>query len=90
MNFPSGCVNGSRSGVVAAGKRVGDRRLRAYVPSRYAIGMGLFQTTERSRILSLLPARAGNLLRDRDAVPQRRGYDGGASRGLRSPITSPT
>ena len=55
-----------------------DRRLRAYVPSRYAISYGgLFQTTERSRILSLLPARAGDLLRDRDAVPRRRGYDGG-------------
>jgi len=55
-----------------------DRRLRAYVPSRYAISYGgLFQKTERSRILSLLPARAGDLLRDRDAVPRRRGYDGG-------------
>jgi hypothetical protein len=55
-----------------------DRRLRAYVPSRYAVSYGgLFQTTERSRILSLLPARAGDLLRDRDAVPRRRGYDGG-------------
>jgi hypothetical protein len=55
-----------------------DRRLRAYVPSKYAISYGgLFQTTERSRILSLLPARAGDLLRDRYAVPRPRGYDGG-------------
>ena len=55
-----------------------DRRLRPYVPSRYAVSYGgLFQTTERSRILSLLPARAGDLLRDRDAVPRRHGYDGG-------------
>ncbi len=55
-----------------------DRRLRAYVPSMYAVRYGgLFQTTERSRILSLLPARAGDLLDDRDAVPRRRGYDGG-------------
>ena len=55
-----------------------DRRLRPYVPSRYAVSYGgQFQTTERSRILSLLPARAGDLLRDRDAVPRRRGYDGG-------------
>jgi hypothetical protein len=48
------------------------------VPSRYAVSYGgQFQTTERSRILSLLPARVGDLLRDRDAVPRRRGYDGG-------------
>jgi hypothetical protein len=55
-----------------------DRRLRPYVPSRYKVSYGgLFQTTERARILSLLPARAGDLLRDRDAAPRRRGYDGG-------------
>ena len=55
-----------------------DRRLRPYVPSMYAVGYGgLFQTTERSRILSLLPAPAEDLLRDQDAVPRRRGYDGG-------------
>jgi hypothetical protein len=55
-----------------------DRRLRPYVPSRYMVSYGgLFQTTERSRILSLLPARAADLLRDRDAEPRRRGYDGG-------------
>ena len=55
-----------------------NRRIRAYVPSRSSISYGgLLPTTERSRILSLLPAPAGDLLRDRDAVPRRRGYDGG-------------
>jgi hypothetical protein len=55
-----------------------NRRPRAYVASRYAILYGgLFQTIERSRILSLLPARAEDLLRDQEAAPRRRGYDGG-------------
>ena len=55
-----------------------NRRPTAYVASRYAILYGgAFQTIERSRILSLLPARAGDLLRDQDAVPRPRGYDGG-------------
>jgi hypothetical protein len=55
-----------------------NRRPRAYVASRYAILYGgLFQTIERSRILSLLPARARDLLRDQEAAPRPRGYDGG-------------
>ena len=55
---------------MAAGKRVGDRRIRAYVPSRYEIWYGAQpQTLERSRILSLLPATAEDLLRAKDAVP---------------------
>ena len=55
-----------------------NRRPRAYVASRYAILYGgLFQTIERSRILSLLPARAEDLLRDQEAAPRPRGYDGG-------------
>ena len=66
MSFLNGCVNGSRI------RRRGCRQARGRT-----VGSGLFQTTERSRILSLLPARAGDLLRDRDAVPRRRGYDGG-------------
>lgn len=53
-------------------------RPRAYVASRYAILYGgQFQTIERSRILSLLPARAEDLLRDQEAAPRPRGYDGG-------------
>jgi hypothetical protein len=55
-----------------------NRRPRAYVASRYAILYGgLFQTIERSRILSLLPAPAEDLLRDQEAAPRLRGYDGG-------------
>jgi hypothetical protein len=55
-----------------------NRRPRAYVASRYAISYGgLFQTIERSRILSLLPAPAEDLLRDQEAAPRLRGYDGG-------------
>ena len=48
-----------------------NRRIRAYVGSRYAITYGgQFQTVERSRILALLPAPAEDLLRDQDAVPR--------------------
>jgi hypothetical protein len=55
-----------------------NRQPRAYVASRYAIMYGgLFQTIERSRILSLLPAPAEALLRDQEAAPRTRGYDGG-------------
>ena len=55
-----------------------NRRPRAYVASTYAIAYGgLFQTIERSRILSLLPAPAEDLLRDQEAAPRLRGYDGG-------------
>jgi hypothetical protein len=46
------------------------RRIRAYVPSRYEIWYAAQpQTLERSRILSLLPATAEELLRAKDAVP---------------------
>ena len=63
----------------------GNRQIRAYVASRYAIYHGgLFQTIERSRLLSLLPARAGDLLRAQDAVPNP-GFTGGA--GSLFPIT---
>ena len=49
-----------------------DRRIRAYVPSRYEIWYGAQpQTLERSRILALLPAEAEDLLRSKDAVPQQ-------------------
>jgi hypothetical protein len=47
-----------------------NRRIRAYVPSRYEIWYGASpQTLERSRILPLLPATAEDLLRAKDAVP---------------------
>ena len=47
-----------------------NRRIRAYVPSRYEIWYGASpQTLERSRILALLPATAEDLLRAKDAVP---------------------
>jgi hypothetical protein len=46
-----------------------DRRIRAYVPSRYEIWYRAQpQTLERSGILSLLPATAEDLLRAKDAV----------------------
>jgi hypothetical protein len=46
-----------------------NRRIRAYVPSRYEIWYRAQpQTLERSRILSLLPATAEDLLRAKDAV----------------------
>ena len=56
-----------------------NRRIRAYVPSRYEIWYGAQpQTLERSRILPLLPARAEDLLRAKDAVPRQGdiGYPG--------------
>ena len=57
-----------------------NRQIRAYVPSRYAILYGgLPQTIERSRILSLLPAPAEDLLRAHEAVP-RLGYIGGLTK----------
>jgi hypothetical protein len=56
-----------------------NRQIRAYVPSRYAILYGRVpQAIERSRILPLLPARAAELLRAHDAVPQL-GHIGGAT-----------
>lgn len=61
-----------------------NRQIRAYVASRYAITYGgQFQTIERSRILALLPARAEDLLRDRDAVP----LHGFMTRRASSPIS---
>jgi hypothetical protein len=49
-----------------------NRRIRAYVPSRYEIWYGAQpQTLERSRILPLLPATAEDLLRAKDAVPKQ-------------------
>jgi hypothetical protein len=62
-----------------------DRQIRAYVASRYAIYYGgLFQTIERSQLLHLLPARAGDLLRAQDPMPNP-GFAGGA--GSPIPIT---
>jgi len=47
-------------------------RIEAYVPSRYEIWYRAQpQTLERSRILSLLPATAEDLLRAKDAVTER-------------------
>jgi hypothetical protein len=49
-----------------------NRRIRAYVASTYAVGYHAQpQTLERSRILSLLPATAEDMLRDKDAVPEQ-------------------
>jgi hypothetical protein len=49
-----------------------DRQFRAYVASKYAISyFAQPQTLERSRVLSLLPAAAEDLLRDRDAVSEQ-------------------
>jgi hypothetical protein len=48
-----------------------DREIRAYVPSTFAVCYGAWppaQPIERSRILSLLPAAAGDLLRGRDSM----------------------
>ena len=46
-----------------------NRRIRAYVPSRYEIWYRAQpQTLERSRILSLLPETAADMLRAKDAV----------------------
>lgn len=49
-----------------------DRQIRAYVAPRYAISyFAQPQTLERSRILSLLPAAAEDLLRDKDTVTEQ-------------------
>jgi hypothetical protein len=49
-----------------------DRQIRAYVAPRYAISyFAQPQTLERSRVLSLLPAAAEDLLRDKDAVTEQ-------------------
>ena len=48
-----------------------DRQIRAYVASSYAISyFAQPQKLERSRVLSLLPAAAGDLLRAKDAVSE--------------------
>jgi hypothetical protein len=63
-----------------------NRQIRAYVASRYAIYYGgLIQTIEPSRILSLLPATAGDLLRAQEAVPSH-GLTGGGGLPL-TPVT---
>ena len=55
-------------------------QIKAYVPSRYAILYGgLPQTIERSRIFSLLPAPAVDLLRAHEVAPQL-GYIGGLTK----------
>jgi hypothetical protein len=41
-----------------------DRDVRAYVPSHYAVCIGASPPTDASRLLSLLPTRAEELLRD--------------------------
>ena len=47
-----------------------DRQIRAYVASRYSVGYHAQpQTLERSRILSLLPPTAEDMLRAKGAVP---------------------
>jgi hypothetical protein len=49
-----------------------DRQFRAYVASRYSVEYHAQpQTLERSRILSLLPATAEDMLRAKDAVARR-------------------
>jgi hypothetical protein len=48
-----------------------DRQIRAYVAPRYAIKyVALPKTLERSRILSLLPPPAEDMLRSKDAVAE--------------------
>jgi hypothetical protein len=48
-----------------------DRQIRAYVASRYAISYYAYpQALGPSRVLSLLPAAAEDLLRDKDAVSE--------------------
>ena len=67
-----------------------DRQIRAYVASRYTISyFAQPQTLERSRILSLLPAAAEDLLRDKDAVPEQwYSNSAGTSRAEAQPITN--
>ena len=48
-----------------------DRRLGAYVPSRYEVYYGGYvRTVERSRLFALLPVAAADLLRAHEAVPR--------------------
>jgi hypothetical protein len=56
-----------------------ERQIRAYVASRYSVGYHAQpQTLERTRILSLLPPTAEDMLRAKDAVPHlgQLGYAG--------------
>ena len=49
-----------------------DRQIRAYVASRYAILHYAYpRALERSRVLSLLPAAAEDLLRNKDALSEQ-------------------
>ena len=72
-NFPEGLgerVADAASWLPASAWK--DRQIRAYVASRYAISyFAQPQTLERSRILSLLPAAAQDLLRDKDTVTEQ-------------------
>jgi hypothetical protein len=71
-----------------------DRKIRAYVPSRYAIRYGAQpQSLEPSRILALLPAPARELLRAKDRTRTRGfyGFAGGPMRvvyGYSSEVTT--
>jgi hypothetical protein len=65
-----------------------DRQIRAYVASRYTISyFAQPQTLERSRILSLLPAAAEDLLRDKHTVPEQ-WYTAGSADHTPIPITN--
>ena len=72
-NFPEGLgerVADAASWLPASAWK--DRQIRAYVASRYAISyFAQPQALERSRVLSLLPAAAADLLRAKDAVSEQ-------------------
>jgi hypothetical protein len=72
-NFPEGLgerVADAASWLPASAWK--DRQMRAYVASRYAISyFAQPQPLERSRVLSLLPAAAEDLLRAKDAVSEQ-------------------
>ena len=72
-NFPEGLgerVADAASWLPASAWK--DRQMRAYVASRYAISyFAQPQALERSRVLSLLPAAAEDLLRAKDAVSEQ-------------------
>jgi hypothetical protein len=73
VNFPKGLgerVADAASWLPASAWK--DRQIRAYVAPRYTISyFAQPQTLERSRILSLLPAAAQDLLRDKDTVTEQ-------------------
>ncbi|MEN3311273.1 MAG: hypothetical protein V7645_602, partial [Actinomycetota bacterium] len=72
-NFPEGLgerVADAASWLPASAWK--DRQIRAYVASRYAISyFAQPQPLERSRVLSLLPAAAEDLLRAKDAMSEQ-------------------